>query len=70
MARNVIRSLELTAIALTEGKSIPPEAIDLMARPLIPSRLYTLMGNIGWRRREKKYNARMNLHNRPYIATD
>ncbi len=70
MARNVIKSLKLAATALTEGKPIPPEAIDLMSKPLIPARLYTLIGNIGWRRRAKKYNEHKNLYNRPYIAMD
>lgn len=68
MARNVIKSLELSALALAEGKSIPAEAIDLMAKPLIPGRLYTLIGNIGWRRRAKKHNGSKHLHDQPYTA--
>jgi len=68
MARNVIKSLELAAIGLAAGKSIPAEAIDLMAKPLIPGRLYTIIGNVGWRRRAKKHNAHKCLKDRPYVA--
>ena len=64
----MIKSLELAAIGLAAGRSIPAEAIDLMAKPLIPGRLYTIIGNVGWRRRAKKHNAHKRLKDRPYVA--
>jgi multimeric flavodoxin WrbA len=48
MARNVIAALDLAAEALAEGKSIPQEAVDLMAKPLAPAWIYRAMGNVGW----------------------
>lgn len=39
MARNVIRALDLTAAALAAGRTAPEEAVELMARPLVPRQL-------------------------------
>lgn len=48
MARNVIAALDLAAAALAEQKSVPQEAVDLMAERLIPAWIYRAMGNVGW----------------------
>lgn len=47
-ARHVRAALDEAAGALAEGQAIPDAAIAQMARPLMPARLYTLAGNIGW----------------------
>jgi len=66
MARNVTRALDLTAAALAEGQSVPQEAVDLMARPLVPAWLYTLIGGFRWRRQAKKHGVQKKLRARPY----
>lgn len=66
MARRVTRSLDLAAAALAEGKPVPDEAVTLMAKPLVPSWAYTLLGEISWRRRAKRYGVQKNLRDRPY----
>ncbi len=66
MSRNIVKSLDLTADALVENKSVPDDAIRLMAKPLIPKRMYTTMGNLGWRRQAKRYGVRKKLRDRPY----
>jgi len=66
MVRNIVKSLDLTADALVENKSVPADAIRLMAKPLIPKRMYTTMGNLGWRRQAKRYGVRKKLRDRPY----
>jgi multimeric flavodoxin WrbA len=48
MARNVIAALDLAAEALAEERSVPQEAVDLMAERLIPAWMYRAMGNVGW----------------------
>jgi hypothetical protein len=48
MVRNVIAALDLTAHALINGDSVPQQAVDLMAEPLIPPWIYRAMGNLGW----------------------
>ena len=66
MVRNIVKSLDLTADALVENKSVPDEAIRLMAKPLIPKKMYTTMGNLEWRQKAKRYGVRKKLRDRPY----
>jgi hypothetical protein len=65
-ARNVIKSLDLTAAALAEGKPVPQEAIESMAKPITPTWMYALLGGLGWKRRAKKHGAQKKLRDRPY----
>jgi len=66
MVRNIARSLDLTAEALSQGKDVPQEAIDIMAKPFIPNWLYLLFGGIGWKRRAKKHGAKKRLYDKPF----
>lgn len=66
MGRNIVKSLDLTANGLSQGKDIPREAIELMAKPLVPRWLYILFGGMGWKRRAKRYGARNSLYDRPF----
>lgn len=66
MVRNIVKSLDLTADALVENKTVPDDAIRLMAKPLIPKRMYTTMGNLGWQQQAKRYGVRKKLRDRPY----
>jgi hypothetical protein len=49
MARDAVPALSLAAEALAADQMIPNEAVSLMARPMIHPRLYTAMGEFGWR---------------------
>ena len=69
MARNVIKSLNLSAKALTEGNPIPKEAIELMAKPIIPIWAYTLMGGLGWKQKAKRNKTEKKLRDRPYLIS-
>lgn len=66
MARNVISSLDLAAASLAEGDPIPDRAVRLMAKRLIWTRLYTWIGQRGWKRRAAKHGTEDRLHDRPY----
>jgi hypothetical protein len=66
MARNVIKSLDLTADALVIGKPVPRESVQKMARPLIPNWLYIWFGRINWKRQAKKHGVYKKLYDRPY----
>lgn len=70
MVRNVLKSLDLTADAIAEGKPVPQEAISLMARPLVPKWLYILFGGIGWQLRARRHGAQRRLRERPYEKND
>lgn len=64
--RHVRRSLDLAAGALLEGRPVPDEAVQLMARPLVPTRLYTWFGDRRWRKTARGYGVKGRLHARPY----
>jgi len=66
MVRSVVRALDLAADALAEGQLVPPEAVTLMAKPMMPTWLYMLAGNWGWKRRAKKYGVQRRLAERPH----
>ena len=66
MVRNVVKGLDLTAIAIAEGSPVPEEAIKLMAKPFIPHWLYLMFGQLSWRKHARKYGTHKNLNDRPY----
>ena len=66
MVRNISRALDLSAEAVDRGQPLPAEAVDLMARPLMPSWLYTAVGNWGWKRQAKKSGVKKKIMARPY----
>lgn len=65
MVRNVVKGLEITAQALTEGKEVPQEAIDLFSKKFIPNFFYNAIVNVGWRLRARK-SAESKIKNKPY----
>ncbi len=66
LARNVIKSLQLTAEALVAGRPVPQKAKDLMARPLVPKWMYSVFGERRWRQDAKRHGALHHLDDRPY----
>lgn len=69
-ARNQIAALDKMAAALIADQEIPEEAIALAARPIIPQRLYTFMGSVGWHMMAHENEVRRDLHAQPYRPTD
>ncbi len=65
MTRHVRRGLDLAAEALLAGRPIPEEAQALLARPMIPSRLYTFIGDIGWLKAARRQGTLRRLRDRP-----
>lgn len=47
-ARHVVHALTLSASALGAGQALPEEASQLMARPLVPARLYRWLARMHW----------------------
>ena len=66
ITRRVRAALDLTATAIAQKQQIPKEAVELMARSMIPSRLYLWLGNRGWKRSAKRYGVHRELRRRPY----
>ena len=61
------QALDLAAEALASGNPIPQSARDLLAKPIIPSWMYTLQGGFGWRQQAKKYGVEKILKRQPYL---
>jgi len=48
MARNVTAALDLAAAALAKRQAAPAEAVELMAKSLMPAWIYRAAGGLGW----------------------
>jgi hypothetical protein len=69
MVKHILRALDLTAAAADRGQPVPAEAVDLMAKPLMPRWLYTAVGNRGWKQQAKKNGVRNRINARPYAES-
>ena len=63
-------ALELAADALTDGQPVPDEAATLLAKPAIPHRLYTTIGNLSWYHTAWKQGTVRRLHDQPFTGAD
>ncbi len=66
MARNIIKSLDMAAVALSSGSSIPKDAQILMAKGIVPHWLYRWLGKIKWNSDAKKHAVHRKLYTRPF----
>lgn len=64
--RNILEAIDRTAESLARGGDVPGEATALFGRPLVPRRMYTLFGNLGWRVQMRKNKARRPISCRPH----
>ncbi len=65
-ARNAARALDLAAEAVAMDEAVPQKPVDLMAKPIVPSWMYTFIGQFGWKRRARKFGTRKKLQDRPF----
>jgi NAD(P)H-dependent FMN reductase len=66
-AAGMRQALTLAAVELAAGRPIPAAARDQLARGVIPSWLYRLMGGYGWGQMAKQYGAERLLRRQPYL---
>jgi NAD(P)H-dependent FMN reductase len=66
LLRNVVKAIDLAAASLLAGGPVPGEAEALMAKPLMPRRLYHLAANWGFRSQLKRHGAGRKAYDRPY----
>jgi len=70
MLHSVLSALDQTAAALAGGRTIPPETIALMGKPMMPKWLYFAAANWGWKREARKNGKKtgrtLDLRARPY----
>jgi hypothetical protein len=67
MTRNIVKALDMTIEAIVNNETIPSKAIQMMSGKLIPTWLYLLFGNQGWKSQARRYNADKNLYEKPYV---
>ncbi len=60
-------ALDLAAEALANGQPVPQSARDLLAKPVIPAWMYTLMGKYGWQQQAKGFNVHKIMKRQPYL---
>jgi len=66
LTRHVRTAIDRTAAELAEGRAVPAASVEQFARRLIPGRVYTFMGNLGWRRRAMRNGVSSALDARPF----
>jgi multimeric flavodoxin WrbA len=69
-ATPIRKALDLAAAALALGQAIPQEAVNLLAKPVIPAWLYRWIGVIGWRQQAKQYGVQNLLRRKAYADQD
>jgi hypothetical protein len=70
MTHSVAKALDLTAAALADNQPAPAEALSLTRAPLLPVRLYTFMGNLGWHRMAQVNGVWRRLGDRPFSTSN
>jgi len=65
LIRSLRQGLDVAAEALLAGRPVPEGAQALLARPMVPSRLYTVLGSIGWLRAARRKGTLGKLGDRP-----
>lgn len=66
LARSMRLALDLAAEALAEGRPVTREAVKTMATPMMPARVYRLVGDRGFRSRAKAQGTESRLADQPY----
>ncbi len=69
MVRNVKKALDVTALALSEGRMIPEEATKYMTKSILPRRLYMWMGNRRWKYDAKKSGVSDRIREKPHSTS-
>ena len=64
--RNARKALDIAAVALAAGNPVPDEAARLMAKQLIPTWLYLIIGTHWFKRTAKKNEVADKLLDKPY----
>jgi len=61
------QSLEMAAEALASGNSIPGNARELLAKPVIPNWMYKLFGGFGWKQQARRFGVERSIKYKPYV---
>lgn len=62
----ISQALSQVAEALAAGEAIPQSAHEMLARHTVPTWLYRIFGNFGWKPGARQYGAEKHLRDAPY----
>lgn len=66
MTRNLRAGLDLAADALLRREPVPNEAVERLAKPMMPSAIYTGVASLGWRWQASRHGVHRHLRDRPW----
>ena len=66
LGRHVRAALDCAAAALAEGRPVPSGASEQLARRMMPTHVYTFMGNLGWKWRAARNRVGSTLNAKPF----
>lgn len=66
MTAHLRESLDYVATCLNRDEPIPQTAAERVAKPVMPRRLYTLAGTVGWHVQARGNNVMRKLRHQPY----
>ena len=70
ITRNIKKSIRITADALANEDIIPETAVKLMAKSMMPHRMYWWMGNRRWKHDAKKFGVLESIRDIPHSISD
>jgi hypothetical protein len=68
--RNIKRSLDVSAMAINQGETIPDEAIQIMGKPLLGKKLFCWLGNMGFKQMARRMGTIQQIYDRPYAKKE
>lgn len=69
VVRPIMKALDMVADAVADGGDIPPGAISLMAKPLMPHWVYRTVANVGFWWMARKNGVSKRLRARPFTSS-
>ena len=66
MAKNIMRSLDTAANDIVEKEALSHEAVELIARPLVPAWMYLFIAGFEWKIQAKKHGVSRSINDCPY----
>ncbi|MCF2138461.1 MAG: NAD(P)H-dependent oxidoreductase [Candidatus Lokiarchaeota archaeon] len=64
--KKLTQSLKIAAEYINKGEEIPENILRAVSLPLMPKKMYTSIGNLGWKKMAKNFKMKKHLKDRPY----
>ncbi|WP_457557955.1 hypothetical protein [Candidatus Harpocratesius sp.] len=64
--KKLSQSLKIVAEYINKGEEIPEHILRTVSLPLMPKKMYTSIGNLGWKKMAKNFKMKKHLKDTPY----